>query len=174
MHFTRITSAYHPLYPQAMALYQISFPPHEQREALSQSDILRPDAYHFDAICDGDTFVEEILYWEVAGLLYIEHFCILPEMRNRHYGQKALAMLQDWPMLLEIDPPVDEISIRRNGFYTRCGFVENSYPHVHPPYHRGNHGHDLVIMSSPRQLTQTEYDTFRRYLQDTGMNGTYH
>ena len=28
-------------------------------------------------------------------------------------------------MILEIDPPVDDISIRRRGFYERSGFVEN-------------------------------------------------
>lgn len=173
MHLQRITTETHPIYPQAIALYKISFPPHEQREAASQAEILRNDAYHFDAIYDGDTFVGEILSWEVAGFRYIEHFCILPEMRNRHYGQRALELLHNQPMLLEIDPPVDEISIRRKGFYTRCGFAENPYPHVHPPYHRGNHGHDLVIMSYPNPLTQSEYDTFFQYLRDTVMKDAY-
>ena len=28
--------------------------------------------------------------------------------------------------------------------------LENPYSHTHPPYHVGNHGHDLVIMRSPK------------------------
>lgn len=169
----RITSTEHPLYQKAMELYQISFPSHEQRETRSQEQILTQEAYHLDIVCDEGEFIGEVLYWEVAGFLYIEHFCILPSMRNKQYGQKILKALQDKTLILEIDPPVDEISIRRKGFYERCGFVENPYRHIHPPYHAGNHGHDLVIMSSPRMLTQSEYDVFFDFLKNTVMKNAY-
>ena len=171
--FERITSTEHPLYQKAMELYRISFPPHEQRETISQKEILSQGAYHFNAITEGGEFIGEVLCWEVAGALYIEHFCIQPSMRNRHYGQQALHMLQDKPLILEIDPPVDAISVRRKGFYERCGFVENPYRHIHPPYHAGNHGHDLVIMSSPRVLTREEYDVFSDFLKNTVMKNAY-
>lgn len=169
----RITAPSHPLYQEALALYHISFPPHEQRESVSQTAILAHPAYHFDVVLDGTTFVGEVLYWEVGSFLYIEHFCILPQMRNRHYGQKVLELLQTKPLILEIDPPVTDIAERRKGFYERCGFVANPYPHIHPPYHKGNHGHDLVIMSCPRMLTQNEYDNFFVYLKDTVMHCVY-
>ena len=52
MNTERITSPLHPLYKQALELYQISFPLHEQREAFSQTAILHDDAYHFDLIYD--------------------------------------------------------------------------------------------------------------------------
>ena len=173
MNIERITSTTHPLYQKAMELYRISFPAHEQREACSQEQILTQDAYHFDIICDGGAFIGEILYWEVAGFFYIEHFCVLPAMRNKHYGQKILNAYQATPLILEIDPPADEISIRRKGFYERCGFVENPYRHIHPPYHAENHGHELVVMSSPRMLEADEYACFNCYLQDTVMRDVY-
>lgn len=169
MIFKRITTTKHPLYADAINLYKISFPLHEQREEASQTEILGNPAYHFDAVCDGDTFIGEILYWNIDEFLYIEHFCVLPSMRNKHYGQKILAALQERPLILEIDPPVDEISQRRKAFYERCGFVKNSYSHIHPPYHKGNTGHDLIVMSSPKTLTPEEYETFRRVLHETVM-----
>ena len=169
----RMTSPSHPLYARAMELYRGSFPAHELREEPSQTEILSNPAYHFDLIFDGDEFVGEVLYWETAGFFYIEHFCILPEMRNRHYGQRALELLHDTPLILEIDPPVDDISVRRKGFYERCGFVENSYRHIHPPYHRNNKGHDLVVMSRPRMLTQAEYDAFYACLRDVVMKDAW-
>ena len=47
MVFERITTPEHPLYADAMALYQISFPLHEQREKASQIEILgNPDYRH--------------------------------------------------------------------------------------------------------------------------------
>ncbi len=173
MEIHRITQTSDPLYPKALQLYGISFPLHEQREKASQTEILENPAYHLDVICDNGEFVGEILYWDIGGAFYIEHFCVLPAMRNRHYGQKILNAYQSVPLILEIDPPVDEISIRRKGFYERCGFVENPYAHVHPPYHHGNTGHELVIMSSPEKLKPNEYDRFYRYLQSTVMKNVY-
>ena len=109
-----------------------------------------------------------VSYWEKRKYIYIEHFCILPEMRNKQYGQRVLLLLKERQktLILEIDPPIDTLSIRRKGFYERCGFIENPYNHIHPPYHKGNKGHELVIMSTPMQISQSEYDTFNDYLQN--------
>ena len=169
----RLASTAHPMFPAAMELYRTSFPLHEQREAASQAEILGREDYHFDLICSDGVFVGEVLSWQIGALRYIEHFCILPEKRGRHYGQRALELLKTGPVLLEIDPPADEISRRRKHFYERCGFVENPYAHVHPPYHRGNHGHALVVMSSPTVLTQAEYDVFAQFLRDTIMKDAF-
>lgn len=77
MTFERIPSPNHPLYADAMALYGISFPAHEQRETPSQTAILTHPDYHFTAILDGSAFVGDMLYWETPDFRYIEHFCIL-------------------------------------------------------------------------------------------------
>lgn len=61
MTFERITSPSHPLYAEAMALYGISFPAHEQRETPSQTAILTHPDYHFTAILDGSHFVGDML-----------------------------------------------------------------------------------------------------------------
>lgn len=166
MTFERITCTTHPMYQEALALYKISFPPHEQRESLSQEQILQYRDYHFTLIYDGEIFVGLILYWEWDNFIYVEHFCIFPDKRNRRYGQIALGLLSETKktLILEIDPPVNDIAIRRKGFYTRCGFVENPFPHIHPPYHCDTRGHELVIMSYPRRIAEKEYDDFYRYL----------
>lgn len=175
MNLERIAYPSHPLYKRALELYQMSFPPHEQREALSQVAILRDDTYHFNLIYDEGTFVGLILCWETPDFIYVEHFCILPEMRNRQYGQRVLSLLKERQktIILEIDPPIDAIAVRRKGFYERCGFVENPYPHIHPPYHRGNKGHELVVMSSPAAISQAQYDSFSAYLQEQIMNNAF-
>lgn len=96
-------------------------------------------------------------------------------MRNRRYGQRALSLLaqQGKTVILEIDPPVDSISILRKGSYSRCGFAENPFPHVHPPYHRENHGHAFVIMSLTGPLSQGTYDAFLLYLDSRVMDGVF-
>ena len=47
MEIKRITKTDDELYKKAIALYGISFPPHEQREADSQKRILEQDAYYY-------------------------------------------------------------------------------------------------------------------------------
>lgn len=167
MQFERLTNKEHKMYRKAMEVYSISFPSHEQREAVSQVKILSDDEYYFSLIYEEEVFVGLVLYWETKDFVYVEHFCILPEMRNRKYGEKALRLLGQGgkTVILEIDPPIDAISVRRKKFYERSGFVENPYFHIHPPYHRGNIGHSLVIMSLPERLTQPEYEAFKGYLE---------
>ena len=89
----RIVNRSHPMYCEALKLYQISFPYHEQQEKNSQDEILKDDEYHFSLIYDENIFVGIILYWEQEQFIFIKHFCILPEMRNKQYGQKTLSFL---------------------------------------------------------------------------------
>lgn len=173
--FERVTDAGHKLYSQAMELYHGSFPRHEQREAVSQENILHDGDYRFWLVYDEETFVGLLLCWETEAFIYVEHFCVLPEMRNKRYGQRTLECLEERgkKILLEIDPPADEISIRRRGFYERCGFKENPYPHIHPPYHRGSEGHPLVLMSFPARISAEEYGLFNRYLTNRVMKDAW-
>lgn len=175
MRLEHIVSATHLMYPQAMELYKRSFPLHEQREAASQEHILGERDYHFALVYDDELFVGLVLYWETEEYLYIEHFCILPGLRNRRYGQRTLELLAACGkrLILEIDPPTDSIARRRKAFYERCGFVENPFPHIHPPYHAGNHGHNLILMTHPTPIAQKQYDSFFRYLTEKIMKDAF-
>lgn len=175
MNFERVIDSSHPMFDTAIELYKVSFPAHEQREEFSQKEILHDEAYHFDLIYDEDEFVGIVLYWEHSDFIYLEHFCILPKMRNRRYGHRVLTLFEEKGknLILEIDPPIDEISIRRLRFYQRCGFIENPYTHIHPPYHKEYDGHVLAVMTNPRILFQSEYDEFNTYLKDHIMNDVF-
>ena len=78
MKIHRITQASDPLYPKALQLYSISFPPHEQRESASQARILANPAYHFDVICDNGEFIGEFCIGILAAhfTLSISVFCL--------------------------------------------------------------------------------------------------
>lgn len=173
MRFERLTDSESRFYTEAMDLYGISFPLHEQRRPDSQKRILGDEEYHFNLILEEESLVGAMLCWENDSFIYVEHFCILPKMRSRKYGQRALALLcgRGKPVILEIDPPVSAISVRRRGFYERAGFMENGYDHVHPPYREEFPGHRLVVMSYPRLLSEKEYANFMRYLRERVMGG---
>ena len=157
----------HPLYGKALELYGISFPFHEQRERPSQDRILCDSEYHFSLVHEGGDFVALVLFWETEDFIYIEHLAVLPEMRGHGYGQRTLGYLgkKGKTLILEIDPPSDSISERRKGFYLRCGFRENPFRHIHPPYHEGYDGHELALMTYPRTISDELYGSFLSYLR---------
>ena len=163
------------MFNDALALYSVSFPIYEQRKLKSQLEVLSEHDYHFNLIIDKDIFVGFILYWETNEFRYIEHLAINPALRNSGYGCKALEILkkEDKTIILEIDPPTDEISIRRKGFYERIGFKANQYKHVHPPYIENENGHELVIMTYPSIIDNDIYKNFNEYLCGKVMNKPY-
>ena len=97
------------------------------------------------------------------------------DKRGCGYGSRALELLgaSGKTVILEIDPPIDEISIRRRGFYERAHFRANPYPHVHHAYHADCKGHELVIMSAPAPINQARYDAFNDYLRAVVMKDVY-
>lgn len=171
MRFKRLTSDKDPEFAKAFGLYATAFPVHEQRSLAHQRVAFAAPDYHFDVIEDDGRFVGILLYWDTPEYLYVEHFAIDAGLRGQQYGSRALAYLcgQGKPVILEIDPPVDDVAIRRQRFYEHLGFVANPYPHVHPPYRDGLSGHSLVIMSYPAAIDEALYDTFLRHLTVTVM-----
>lgn len=170
MDFIRLHSDTDPLFAQVFSLYEKSFPLHEQRRRSDQAAALRHPDYHCMAIDDGG-FCGLLMTWEQPEFIYVEHFAVCPERRGSGVGSRALAALchAPQPVILEIDPPQDEISIRRRGFYERAGFCVNDTLHIHPAYRRDCAPHRLVLMSSPGPLTPALTEAFRRYLSDTVM-----
>lgn len=170
MHFERIRSTHGPRYAAAMALQLPCARAAHRRIAGARPDA---DAYQFRLIFDEAAWVGLLLCWDAGDFFYIEHFCTRPELRGRRYGQAALALLAEEgkPIILEIDPPVGDLSRRRQGFYERAGYHANPYAHVHPPYHAANRGHALVVMSYPDVLSADTYAAFADYLKHMVMAG---
>lgn len=71
--------------------------------------------------------------------------------------------------IIEIDEPVDEVSIKRLKFYSNLGFKLQQFNHIHPPYRKGFDGHSLKIMSFGRDLLDEEYNKFNDFLKYTVM-----
>lgn len=123
------------------------------------------------AVADDGTFEGLLFFWLYDQAVYVEHLAVRPEMRGRNIGSRLVEELAErYPnrtVILEIDPPEDEISCRRKGFYERLGFKANGcYRYVHPSYLVGEqaHPHDLVLMSYPAQLTDEQTEDFVKFM----------
>ena len=150
--FSRCRDTSDALMDTAMTFYRASFPSHELRLWADQKAVMSDPAYHFDMCLTDGALAGLILYWDFGAYIYVEHFCVEPNLRGQGLGTlilRALAQQNDKPIILEIDPLVDDVALHRRDFYTRCGYVQNDYKHIHPPYQCANRGHELIIMSYP-------------------------
>ncbi len=172
MMFQRLTSDMGELFDQAFALYRTSFPEFEQRSLEKQRVLMHNTAYHLDLVLEDSVFAGLLAYWEFPGYAYIEHFAIHPDFRGKSLGSAVLREFcaERELVILEIDPPTDAISIRRENFYKKLGFVSNPYAHHHPAYQKRFTPHTLVAMSHPRELAQAEYDRFVDELKNVVMS----
>ncbi len=166
MTFYRYPNTNHPGWARVWELYQNSFPACELRLAEDQQRAMESRADFFcTGIFEDDCFLGLIFYWDHGDFCYVEHFAIDPAHRGKQYGSRCLeAFCQQFPqVILEIDPPEDDISIRRRNFYERMGFLVSSYEHQHPPYRIGDEPHRLLALSYPNPITPEQQREFLAY-----------
>ena len=167
MYLKRIKSADDADFESAYKLYVSAFPISERRRRRHLIMALEDELYHFNIIYDGDLFIGILLTWETDSYIYIDHFAIRGELRGQNYGSRTLELLKEKnkPIILEIEPPVDKITINRCHFYQRLGFIVNEeYDHFLPPFRLNEEGCDLVIMTYPEKFSKSEYDDFYAFL----------
>ena len=163
MKYTRVKNTEHPLFKKVWSLYRKSFPPEERRQLRTQRKIMGNPLYHFEIIADNDEFIGFILWWDFTNVRYIEHLAILPQLRNKGYGQRILKRFtskQKLPILLEVEHPDTEINKRRINFYQRIGFFINEYGYKQPPYKKCGGYVPLILMTYPNVISKGDIRFF--------------
>ena len=155
---------------QAWELYEFSFPLHERRSYASHMRAMQDPNFDCRLVMDGNQFVGLLWIWKWSDLVFVEHLAIEPALRGKNYGSYVLQALIDQSndslVILEIDPPVDEISVRRLHFYQRMGFLMNQYPYTHPSYCIPSIPHSLELLTYGREASREELDRFCRLMKE--------
>lgn len=156
-----------PDWTRAQTLYENSFPYNERRSSEAHLSAIDDPLFHAAAIRAGDAFAGLLYYWDAPGFTYVEHLAVDPTLRGTGVGSRALEAFcrRARRVILEIDPPVDEISIRRLHFYERLGFVGNTCTYIHPSFSRPFQPHRLVLMSYPTSISDEECRTLERFVR---------
>jgi len=167
MYLKRMKTIEGELAERAMALYQSAFPAIERRDAAEHLRVMKKEDYHFDLIMQNEQFCGVMLYWETADFIFLEHFATLPELRGQGIGSAALSLLKakGKPVILEIEPPADELTRRRLGFYQRNGFKVTPHRHIQAKYRPDDADLVLTVLSYPHGINEEEYRRFYRYMQ---------
>ena len=149
----QVTSQASPYWDSLVRIYLLSFPVDEQRPVESILRLLAEEPrYTLYAVIDDNTKPIGLLTtWTFETFTYIEHFALSPEVRGQGHGSEALKMLiaqNPRPLILEAEPPTDELTRRRIRFYERSGLTLYDYPYVQPAYTADSQPVPLCLMGT--------------------------
>lgn len=166
MNFVRLKNVDNLYWNKIWPVYQNSFPIFEKRKIEDHIAAMGDDEFYCTVIFEDNILIGFLFYWQWDKYQYIEHFAIIPSLRGKNYGSRILKEFckDDKIIILEIDPPVDDISIRRLRFYKRLGFQLNNYTHVQLTYRKNYEGYKLKILSYNCILSEEEYNDFNNFL----------
>ncbi|MDR1170465.1 MAG: GNAT family N-acetyltransferase [Prevotellaceae bacterium] len=165
MEIIRIKNEKNTFFNAFWKIYESSFPLCERRSPDDQNRIFANETYSLEIWTENETVTGFIGWWNCGDLRFIEHYAIHPDYRSRGYGSR---LLSEWikqsslPVLLEIEPPADELSRKRQQFYYKLGFRDNDVKHSQPPYHKNEKPLKLWLMSYPREISANCYQKFYR------------
>lgn len=171
MKYINITDENNLMYKVGLNLYESAFPLYERRlESDIQKAMYHPDFYYVCAYSDSGDFAGMIMYWKTPNFVYIEHFAVNDEFRGRGFGTKILADFTAnfgaVPIILEIEPPIDEPTNARKRFYENLGFSQIDVTHMQIIFHKDCPEMELKIMAKP-EIDVEFYGKFRNYLDGT-------
>ena len=157
------------LYSRLFKILEYSFPPNEHRDFEEQYSEFKNSHFRSMVAWNGDEIAGFMNYWDLGEFVYLEHFAVAEELRGNGLGTRLLGGLhsitENRPIILEAEPPEQsETALRRTEFYKRLGFFLNPYEYYQPPYRSEDSPVRLVIMSSPRGLSQQEFTMMRNAL----------
>lgn len=169
--FEKITSNLSPHFSSFHERYIHDFPEVERREIATVIELLHDtdSPFTLEAILLEGQFVGFISYWKLPDFIYLEHFAIHPHKRSHGVGRNVLNLIQERysedKMLLEAEPPIAEIPLRRIRFYQRMGFELSDIPYIQPPYRKGGDTCPLKIMTLRfgREVRSEDLEIIKRY-----------
>lgn len=145
-----------------------SFPQEEMRDYEGQKALLNRDDYFIKTYVHEGKVAGFCAYYKFDNFIYIEHLACDPQVRGLGIGTKLVQEIMNDDdnrvVILEVEPPVDELTKRRVRFYEKLGFNLNPHYHFQPSLNEGMEGLELKIMSSNVELSENEQNDFRRVL----------
>lgn len=151
---------------EVWTLYENSFPVAERRKLEDHLRASENELFHPVSIWEDDKLVGIVFYWEWSNYRYIEYLAVTPALHGHGYGSQIIKEIRDseYTIILEIDPLINELSVRRLQFYERAGFALTPYRFVHLPYRLDGEPQELLILSYPKMITKEQHNDFLNFI----------
>ena len=168
----RIKNKEDPHFAEFWKIYSSSFPLSERRNPDQQTSIFKNQDYQLEVYLLDNHAIGFIAHWKAKEFVFIEHFAIASEVRNKGFGNAILKEFIEGnivPVILEIEPPMDDLTRRRLKFYEYLGFIWNDHLHYQPPYHPEDQPLKFEILTYPNQISTNLYFQFSQFQKNTVM-----
>lgn len=144
-------------------LYHSAFNDNERREwskvmALQSCD----KRFAIYTIEENGEMLGLLSLWHFDTFTYGEHFAVSPMYRDRGIGAKIMQKLDSIAgerVVIEVEPPIEDIDKRRVGFYERQGFTFIDKPYIQPAYAANKKALPMNIMTRGKFNIDNEFDT---------------
>lgn len=144
-------------------LYCSAFPPEERREFQQVVQLKDAEDCHVLRIINDDEPVGFCIAWIFEDFLFLEHFAVEPGRRGQGTGSRVLALLRETyrrPVILEVEPPCDEITSRRVNFYSLNDFYLLDRPYCQPSYGETKPEIELRLMTTQAGLPPEKLEEY--------------
>ena len=162
----QLTSSHNTSFKEFWQIYAESFPLCERRDYEQQVAVLNKPGYELDIYFLEEKLSSFISYWKSDEFIFVEHLAIATEYQGKGLGSSLLKPFiekQTVPVILEIEPPIDQITTRRLRFYQSLGFVINVHHHFQPPFHVNDNPLHLNILTYPDPINNDLYNQFSQF-----------
>ena len=150
-------------------IYENSFPYFERRKRQEHLRAMQDEKFYCNGYIKNKILVAILFSWKMDEYSYIEHFAINKEYRNQNLGSNILSNFckENDNVLLEIEPPVDEVTKRRLKFYEKHNFKFNDFFIMHPSLIKPKVPHKLNILTYNKFLKSSDIELFINFFKNT-------
>ena len=168
MEFIRIAREDNERWGKVWSLYEESFPVAERRKIEDHIRANENPLFHSLSAWENEELLGIVFYWEWNNYRYIEYLAVSPQLRGHGYGNLMIKHIKDSnnTIILEIDPLINELSVRRLQFYERAGFTLTPYRFNHLPYRLDGIQQELLILSYPKMITKEQHTDFLNFINE--------
>ena len=148
-------------FDEIFKIMEESFPTNEIRTYQEQKELLNKKNYKIITHYSGNQIVAFIAVWDLKDFKFIEHLATTVKSRGKGIGSELVSnfiLSGNKPIILEVEPPKDEITKRRINFYERLEFKYNDYYYEQPKLREDTLPCELKIMSYPNKLLPNEFE----------------
>lgn len=160
----------HVALPFVQQLYEASFPLAERRDWQQVLRLIGHPPMKVQLIRDHSVDIGFAITWQIGSWQYLEHLAIDPSLRGKQYGSLVMQLVIESSLhrlVLEVEPPTDEISRKRIRFYERNGLILAPFDYTQPPYRKGGAPVPMHLMSMPAIGTREEMSIVANSIQET-------
>lgn len=132
----------------------------ERRDKQHFLELLNEKKFNANLIKENGQYIGYICYWILQDFIFIEHYAIFEELRNKGKGTEFLKKFineTNKMIVLEVELPNSDIAKRRIDMYKNLGFVINDYKYLQPSYHNNKTQVPMCIMSLNKKLENKQF-----------------